>query len=374
MEQSKFALQICPYYVPPYFNIAQQYAWAFRDTEYHLITVFLTGEESQDVAKDIEGDVIFFGYSTLRGFKFGVLRKLIGLHRQYDFRIILAHRYKSIYLGCLLTLFAPRVPVFGVVHSAKTFKRFLKRTFVSRFADKLIILGVSGALLAELQSALPRYPGRHLRVAYNRINICRASAKLLPRVTARASLHIPDGVFVFATVARLHRKKNHELLIRAFARMQSNAPRATLLLIGDGDLRDDLQTLANDLGVGAKVIFAGFVRDVERYYGAFDVFVLPSKVETFGMVLLEAFVAKLPVIASSVGGIPEVVGDVGSLYPADDVNALAELMSRAYQELIENGLSQEQKQRIQARLEEHFSFDAGKRDFWQMYRELIRRG
>ncbi len=374
MEQSKFALQICPYYVAPYLNIAQQYAWAFHDSQYRLVTVFLTGEESQEVASDIEGDVIFLRYPTLRGLKLGVLRKLIGLHRQYDFRIILAHRYKSMYLGCLLTLFAPKAAVFGVVHSAKTFKRFLKRAFVSRFADKLIILGVSSALVAEIQSALPRYPRQHIRVAHNRINTCHVFAKLLPRVTARAGLHIPDGTFVFATVARLHRKKNHELLIRAFARMQSDAPRAVLLLIGDGDLRDSLQTLADQLGVGGRVVFAGFVRDVDQYYNAFDVFILPSKVETFGMVLLEAFAAGLPVIASSVGGIPEIVGDVGSLYPADDVDALAELMNRGYQELARNGLSQEQKQRIWLRLEQYFSFDAGKRDFWQLYRELIPHG
>jgi glycosyltransferase involved in cell wall biosynthesis len=89
------------------------------------------------------------------------------------------------------------------------------------------------------------------------------------------------------------------------------------------------------------------------------------------MVLLEAFVAELPVIASSVGGIPEVLGDAGKVYAVDDVNALAELMNSTYQELIEDGLPLQQKRRIAARLEQHFSFDAGRRDFWQMYRELV---
>jgi len=373
MERPKFALQICHNYLPPFFNIAQQYAWAFRDTEYHLITVFLSGEENREVANDIDGDVIFLGYprTMLRGLKIRILKKLVTLHRQYDFRIIIGHRYKSIYLGCLLTLFAPKVLVFGAVHSAKTFERFRRRVFINRFAKRLIILGVSNALVEEIQSALPRYPSQHIRVSYNRINTYQASAKLIPRVTARASLGIPDGAFVFATVARLHPKKNHEPLIRAFAKMQSNAPHAVLLLIGDGDLRNKLQTLADDLGIDEKVIFAGFVREAERYYGAFDVFVLPSKVETFGMVLLEAFVAELPVIASSVGGIPEVLGDAGKVYAVDDVNALAELMNSTYQELIEDGLPLQQKRRIAARLEQHFSFDAGRRDFWQMYRELV---
>jgi glycosyltransferase involved in cell wall biosynthesis len=374
MEKQKFALQICPYYIPPYFNIAQQYAWAFSDSEYRLVTVFLTGEESQEVANDIEGDVVFLGCPSLSGARIGILRKLVRLHRQYNFRIIIAHRYKSIYLGCLLTLFAPKAFLFGVVHSARTFRRFFKRFFINRFAKKLIILGVSSALVEEIRLALPLYPSRHIKVAYNRINTYRASAKLIPRVKARAALGIPDGALVFATVARLHRKKNHELLVRAFAKIQPNTPRAVLLLIGDGDLRNNLEALARDLGIGEKVIFAGFVREAERYYGAFDVFVLPSRVETFGMVLLEAFVAELPVIASSVGGIPEVLGDAGKLYPVDDVNALAALMNSAYQELIEHGLSLQQKQRIQARLEQHFSFDAGRRDFWRMYWELVPHG
>ncbi len=376
MERLKFALQICHNYLPPFFNIAQQYAWAFRDTEYRLITVFLSGEESQEVANGIDGDVVFLACprKMLRGLKIGILRKLIKLHRQYDFRIIVGHRYKSIYSGCLLTLFAPKALVFGAVHSATTFKRFRRRVFINRFAKRLIILGVSKALVQEIQSALPRYPNRHIRVAYNCIDTHQASAKLIPRVKARASLGISDGAFVFATVARLHPKKNHEPLISAFARMQSNAPHAVLLLIGDGDLRNKLQTLADDLGIGAKVIFAGFVDEAERYYGAFDVFVLPSKVETFGMVLLEAFVAELPVIASSVGGIPEVLGDAGRLYAVDDVNALAELMNSTYQELTEDGPSLQQKLRIQAQLEQHFSFDAGRRDFWRMYGELIPHG
>ena len=376
MERPKFALQICHNYLPPFFNIAQQYAWTFRDSEYRLITVFISGEESQEVANDIEGDVVFLACprKTLRGLKIGILRKLVKLHRQYDFRIIVGHRYKSIYLGCLLTLFAPKAWVFGAVHSAKTFKRFRRRVFINRFAKRLVVLGVSKALVHEIQSALPRYPSRHIKVVYNCINTNQASAKLIPRAEARASLGIPDGAFVFATVARLHPKKNHEPLISAFAKMQSNAPHAVLLLIGEGDLRNKLQTLADDLGIGAKVIFAGFVREAERYYGAFDVFVLPSKVETFGMVLLEAFVAELPVIASSVGGIPEVLGDVGKLYAVGDVNALAELMNSAYQELTEDGLSLQKKRRIQARLEQHFSFDAGRRDFWRMYGELIPHG
>jgi glycosyltransferase involved in cell wall biosynthesis len=374
MEQSKFALQICPYYRQPYLTIAQQYAWVFRDTEYRLITVFLTGEESQQVANGIEGDVVFLACPSLRGFRIGILRKLIRLHRQYDFRIILAHRYKSFYLGCLLTLFTPRVRVFGVVHSAKTFKRFLKRIFVSCFAERLIILGVSGAIVAEIQSALPRYPRRHIRVAHNRINIGAASAKLVPRARARSVLGVPEGAFVFASVARLHPKKGHELLIRAFASIQLRAPRAVLVLIGRGPLRSHLGKLADELGVGAKVIFTDFVHDVERYYSAFDVFVLSSIIEPFGLVLLEAFVAELPVIASSAGGIPEVLGDVGRLFPVGDVKALAELLDSVYQEVSEHGLAEEQKRRIQARLEEHFSFDAGKRDFWQMYGELMPRG
>ena len=169
MERLKFALQICHNYLPPFYNIAQQYAWTFSDTEYRLITVFLCGEENQEVANGIDGDVVFFACprKMLRGLKIGILRKFVKLHRQYDFRIIVGHRYKSIYLGCLLTLFAPKAWVFGAVHSAKTFKRFRRQVFINRFTKRLVVLGVSKALVHEIQSALPHNDAKIISPHYS---------------------------------------------------------------------------------------------------------------------------------------------------------------------------------------------------------------
>lgn len=126
------------------------------------------------------------------------------------------------------------------------------------------------------------------------------------RVRDRASLFRKED-WVIGTVGRLSEEKRQIDLLNAFHNVLKVFPKATLLLVGDGDMRAKLIALAGRLGISQRVIFAGFQHDVSQYLNKMDLFVLSSRTEGFPIALLEAMTMGLPVVATNVGGIPELV-------------------------------------------------------------------
>lgn len=123
----------------------------------------------------------------------------------------------------------------------------------------------------------------------------------------RESLNIPLEATVIGTVARLTTQKDLPTLLRAFASLKSNH-NLRLLMVGDGPLRDELKSMAIELDIRDQVIWAGRTDKVFAHLNLMNIFVLTSTYEGFGLVLLEALEAHLPVIASNVSAIPEVLG------------------------------------------------------------------
>jgi protein-tyrosine-phosphatase len=146
------------------------------------------------------------------------------------------------------------------------------------------------------------------------------------RARVRRELNVPADALLIGTVGRLVPVKGHVDLVRAIALAQPKMPHAKLLIAGDGPLLGELCAMAGRLGVDQHCIFTGHRADVHQLLAAMDVFVLPSLSEGIPMALLEAMSLGLPVVATRVGGIPEVVRDrvTGLLVPAGDDRALAE--------------------------------------------------
>ena len=117
-------------------------------------------------------------------------------------------------------------------------------------------------------------------------------------------------------------------LIRAFRQIHNQHPHAVLLLIGDGELRTDLEAFAEQEGVRGAVHFLGDRNDVRDLLQGLDLFVLSSASEGYSMALLEACAVALPIVATDVGGNGEIIrsGQTGQLVPAGDPDALAEAM------------------------------------------------
>jgi glycosyltransferase involved in cell wall biosynthesis len=132
-----------------------------------------------------------------------------------------------------------------------------------------------------------------------------------------------DNRRVILTPGRLTAIKNHDWLLRAFRELAGRHSEALLAIAGDGDLREALERLARDLGIADRVRFLGWVRDLRDHYAAADVVVLTSRNEGTPVALIESIAAGCPVVATSVGGVPDVVsGDCGMLVPLDDMAAL----------------------------------------------------
>jgi len=142
------------------------------------------------------------------------------------------------------------------------------------------------------------------------------------RSARRHGWGVPQGAFVIGTVATLTPVKNHAMVLRALQRLDEDVH---LVLIGAGPSRRALEDLARELQVDGRVHFAGQLVEAENLHQFFDVSVLCSRSEGFPNAVIEALAAGCPVVATAVGGVPEVITDrqTGLLVPVDQPQALA---------------------------------------------------
>lgn len=151
-------------------------------------------------------------------------------------------------------------------------------------------------------------PEDRIRVIYNGVDTTAYHpASREERAAARALLGIPVGDTVLMAVGSLKPLKGIDGLLRAAAPMLRAEASARLVLIGEGPDRAGLEALATELGIGARVLFAGLRDDVDVMLRAADLLVLPSHTEALPTVIIEAMASGLPVVATRVGGVPELV-------------------------------------------------------------------
>jgi glycosyltransferase involved in cell wall biosynthesis len=194
-------------------------------------------------------------------------------------------------------------------------------------ADRLVV--VSEALRDLMVSR--GVPGDRLHVVHNAIDPAWASAARAPEATAAlaARWDLPAGRPVILLAARLSAEKDHALLLRAVALIPAER-RPLILLAGDGPERSSLEALAANLGLTGDLRITGWVPSAEPFYGLADLAVLCSRSEGSPNALLEAMGAGLPIVATRVGGIPEIVRheDSALLVPSGDAAALAAAIRR----------------------------------------------
>ena len=262
-------------------------------------------------------------------------------------------------------MLATGLPVIGVHHAFGDYQRRSRKLFAHLFRKRLSLLGVSDAVRDDMRKCLPKWPTGRISTLYNRIDINTVQAEQLSGTPAREALGLSVDGFIVGNVGRLHPDKDQATLIRGFASALPNLPAdSQLVIMGKGRLEQDLKELASELGVGHQVLFLGQVPDARRYFRACDVFALSSDHEPFGMVLLEAMAAGVPLLATACGGAKEVVEGVGILFPLGDVEHLAQGLQHLAQ------LDDEQRlacaELMLARLHERFSDEAVRDTFWRL--------
>jgi glycosyltransferase involved in cell wall biosynthesis len=246
--------------------------------------------------------------------------------------IIVTHGYKS----CVMGWWAGRkfrIPVlaysrgYTAENKKVTFYYWLERQFLKRVSG---IVAVS----AGQERRLREYgiKPKNLWVVHNAISVKHTPFDNAARkyTEVPASLNIPANAKIIVTAGRLSPEKGHRYLIEAIPRIHSEGNEACFVFAGDGPLTKEIMQHAKDLGVLDQCRFLGFRRDLPEIFSVMDFMVLPSLSEGLPNVILEAFAASKPVVASNVGGVPELVEDgiSGYLIPPGRPELLAKAISK----------------------------------------------
>lgn len=279
--------------------------------------------------------------------------------------VVHVHDYKSAFYAWLATRRAP-APLVATLHgwvegstSLRLYTR-LELALLRRF-DALVV--VSAAQIDRLARAgVPRQRIRHLDNGIDIVPRDDTGAAAL-----RVQLGLTPAARVFTAVARMSSEKNLHMLLRAFAPVASRHPDAVLLLAGDGPQREELQAMAQRLGVSSRVHFLGVRHDMPAVYALTHHLVLPSLTEGMPLCVLEAMACEVPVIASAVGEIPRLLAgsDHGRTVPPGDVAALEAAMDEAASRPVAREISG------RARVLEHHSAQAMARSYLALYRGLL---
>jgi len=164
-----------------------------------------------------------------------------------------------------------------------------------------------------------------------------------------------NKLLTVGTIAELHKIKGLDILLKAWSKFIRKHP-ARLLIVGEGEERENLENMAHNLGISGSVNFKGFVDNARSLLSSFDIFCMPSRSEAMPYTLLEAGLAELPVIATPVGGIPEIIesGINGVLVPPEDSEALfSTLILLAEDDALRKRLGTN----LRASIQENFSFE-----------------
>jgi glycosyltransferase involved in cell wall biosynthesis len=214
----------------------------------------------------------------------------------------------------------------------RSWKGNLLMTLFSKLAHKVV--GVSEGVTEEYLKGKLKIPSEKAILVNNGVALPRAISDTEITATKR-SLHISENDFVIGSVGRMLQDEHKRFsdLIKAFAKFASNKDNAKLLLLGDGPERMNYEKLVKELDITEKVIFAGYQQDVTLFYNLMNVFSLVSAYEAFGLVLAEAMLNKLPVVATSVGGMKYIVDHekTGFLVERFNTDSIAEKFEVLYQ-------------------------------------------
>lgn len=229
------------------------------------------------------------------------------------------------------------------------------------------------AVAEEVALSLKRLYGiQRCRVISNGIPTDRYACAQTSRKEWRAREGFEDDDVLFVSVARFAPQKNHALLLKAFAQGPASVPKAHLVLVGEGVLREQLEEQAKSLGLASQVHFLGLRTDIPDVLRAMDVFVLSSDYEGNPLSVMEAMAAGLPVVTTAAGGVPDLLehGRQGLIVPLGNVQVLSIAMSL----LVEDREHRQSLGRAAARrARENFDVSTMVRAYEELYEDLLDR-
>jgi glycosyltransferase involved in cell wall biosynthesis len=253
----------------------------------------------------------------------GFLRALVRRFRGERVALVHAHEFTMNLYGAVAGRLVG-VPVVATVHGRNYYPDALRRVWAMRLLPRLGAAVV--AVSADIQGFLEELGVAPVRVIANGIDVDRYVAG--DGRAARAALGIPAEAVVVGAVGNLYPVKGHATLIDAVARL--DLPSVHIVIAGRGSEEEALEQQAGAAGLGDRLHLLGFRDDVPELLASFDIYALPSTSEGQSLALIEAMAASLPIVATRVGGTPEIVEHERSalLSTAGDAEELAAMLRR----------------------------------------------
>jgi glycosyltransferase involved in cell wall biosynthesis len=206
----------------------------------------------------------------------------------------------------------------------------LAERFTARLKDVIVCLHPGDKQIAEEHGIRPR---EEIRVIPNGVDLQALDHARLNRIDARQALGLPQDRFVFGTIANFYPAKNLPTYIRTVGPLLKKSPSASLVLIGEGPERPQVEQAIRDTQISEQIVLTGAREQAHTFLAAFDVFVLPSTKEGMPLSLLEAMAARLPCITTRVGAHAWMLEGTGSsLLSPHDPEALRQALSEALQQ------------------------------------------
>lgn len=290
----------------------------------HLVITFIESDNPNEFYDYChENSVPVTGIVTRHPFDLSSLLQLRKLLKFKKPSIICCHGYKPAILS-LLAKAGLNIPMiaFARGHTGEDLKvkifEYLERKAL-KFSDMVVAVSQGYAEYLKERGV----SAERIRVVLNAIDINKFIPFIEQRDQKRHELGFSKDEFLIATAGRLSPEKAQKDLILAFQHVRNKFSNVQLLLCGDGSLRNNLEKLVRSCDI-RNVHFLGFRKDIDEIMPAIDLFVLPSLTEGLPNVVLEAFATATPVIATAIGGVPELVidGENGFLVPASNPDLL----------------------------------------------------
>lgn len=338
-----------------------------NSNKYRTIVCYLKGEGA--LSEDFEkSGIAVIALGMRHRLDFTAIIKLVRLIKKERIGLVQTHLIHAHIIGRIAAKLVGVPVIISTEHNlynrgGKYLLLNLINRITARFTDRMI--AISEAVKDSIVES-GRIRASRVSVIYNGID-----TNEFKRINGkREEFPINPAPSVVGMVARLEPQKGHRYFLKAASQVVKDIPGVKFLVVGDGPLKEKLRTQATKLGLSRDVIFAGSRRDVPQILGALDILVLPSLWEGLSNVILEAMAAGKPVVATEVGGIPEVVkdGETGLLVPPKDPDALA----RAIVKLLQNKeLAKRMGRAGKKRVKEHFTIERTVAQTEKLYNSLI---
>jgi glycosyltransferase involved in cell wall biosynthesis len=337
--------------------------------QFSLASFVLPNKENQFLDFAAKQGVVTRPIAIAGSFDYAAVGKVRSLIAELRPRLIVSHDYRALAIA-LMARRKSALPIVAVAHgwTSQSLKvriyEFIEGKLLKRVEGVAAVSKPKHAELARLGISSDR-----LRLIENGV-IIPPPSKLARDPELKGDLGFEGESVLIGSVGRLSIEKGHRILVQAAALLRERFPRARYVFIGDGPLREELKTLAVELGVDNIVQFGGWRSDMEAVYRGLDIFALPSFTEGLPMALLEAMSYGVPSVTTKVGGCPDVIAteEMGRLCSAGDPSALAEVLAP----LIDNAaLRASISGAGYTRVAEHYSVARYVREFAELYDHVI---